>query len=101
MVEPIAQTQVNFSTNYSRVIKDITNLEQFYDAKVLAICSTTVSKKQTVLFGSKPNMPKPKPIGPYGDSSESDGSWFPGRDSRPDTPEPKTPQQAKAQLREM
>jgi hypothetical protein len=100
MDEPSAQAQVQLSTNYSRVIKDIKNLEQFYDAKVLAIRSTTVSEKPTVSFGQAPTLPKPKPIGPYGDSSQSDGSWFPGRDYRPDTPEPETEQQKKARLRE-
>ena len=70
-----AQTQVHLSTNYRRVIKDIENLEQFYEAKVLAICSTTVSKKPAVSFGSKPTMPKQKPVDTmYGDFSESEGS---------------------------
>jgi hypothetical protein len=101
MDEPSAQTQAHFSTNYSRVIKDIENLEQLYDAKVLAICSTTVSKKPAVSFGSKPNMPEQKPIGPYGDSSESDWSWYPEKGYRPDNPEPKTPRQAKLWLRGM
>ena len=120
MEEPSAQTQVHFSTNYSCVIKDIENLEQFYDAKVLAICSTTVSEKPTVSFGSTPTIFDPTnfkakfgtgkiPCGPNGvmmhphgpdgrrldDESSSDGSWFPGRDARPDTPKPLTPRQAK------
>ncbi len=64
MDELSAHTQVQFSTNYSRVIKDIKNLEQFYDAKVLAICSTPVSKKLTVSFGSKPMIFHP--CGPDG-----------------------------------
>ena len=101
MDEPSAQTQVHFSTNYSRVIKDIENLEQFYDAKVLAIHSTTVSEKPAVSFGLKPNMPKQKPIGPYGNSSESDRSWYPEKGYRPDTPEPETPQQAELRLQGM
>ncbi len=83
------------------MIKDIEDLEQFYDARVLAICSKPASDKPTVSFGQAPTLPKPKPIGPYGDSIESDGSWFPGRDYRPDTPEPETEQQKKARLREM
>ena len=37
----------------------------------------------------------------FPDEESSDGSWFPGRDYRPDTPEPKTEQQKKARLREM
>ena len=101
MDEPSAQAQVQLSTDYSRVIKDIENLEQFYDARVLAVCSKPVSEKPTVSFGPAPTSPKPKPIGPYGDSSESDGSWFPGRDSRPDTPEPETPRQAECRMRGM
>ena len=99
MDEPSFQTQVQFSTNYSRVIKDIENLEQFYEASVLAIRSTTKSEKPTVSFGPAPTFPKPKPIGPYGDSSESDGSYR--YYNRPNTPEPETEQQAKARLREM
>ncbi len=106
MDEPSAQTQVQFSTNYSCVIKDIEDLEQFYDARVLAICSTTESKKPTVSFGLVSMMPEQvkKPnnwMYSHPDSESSDGSWFPGRDARPDTPEPETEQQAKARLWEM
>ena len=106
MDEPSAQTQVQFSTNYSRVIKDIENLEKFYDARVLAICSTTEYKKTTVSFGPVLTMPEKvkKPDTPmYGFPNDDslDGSWYPGRDARPDTPEPEIPQQAKARLREM
>ncbi len=106
MDEPSAQTQVQFSTNYSQVIKDIKNLEQFYDARVLAICSTTDSEKPTVSFGPVSMMPEQvkKPdtwMYSHPDSKSLDGSWFPGRDDRPDTPEPETEQQAKAWLREM
>ncbi len=98
MDEPSAQAQVQLSTNYSRVIKDIENLEQFYDARVLAICSKPVSEKPTVSFGPASTMTenKQKPDYPmYGfpDEESSDGSWFPGRDYRPDTPEPETEQQ--------
>jgi hypothetical protein len=50
MDEPSTQNQVQFATNYSRVIKDIENLEQFYDARVLAIGSTPVSEKPKVSF---------------------------------------------------
>ena len=59
MDKPSAQTQVQFSTNYSRVIKDIENIEQFYDARVLAICSTTESVKPKVSFGSTPSILDP------------------------------------------
>ena len=106
MDESSVQTQVQFSTNYSRVIKDIENLDQFYDARVLAICSTTKSKKPTVSFGLVSTMPEQvkKPntwMYSHPDSESSDGSWFPGWDARPDTPKPETKQQAKARLREM
>ncbi len=60
MDEPSAQTQVNLSTTYSRVIKDIENLEQFYDAKVLAICSKPVSEKPAVTFETEPSIFDPK-----------------------------------------
>ena len=56
MDEPSTQAQVQFSTNYSRVIKDIENLEQFYDASVLAICSKPVSKKPSVTFETEPSI---------------------------------------------
>jgi len=100
MDKPSAQTQAHLSTTYRRVIKDIKNLEQFYDAKVLAICSTIVSKKPAVSFGSKLTMPKQKPVdNMYGDSSESEGSYL--YQDRPNTPKPKTPRQAKIRLRGM
>ena len=106
MDKPSAQTQVHFSTSYSRVIKDIEQLDQFYDARVLAIFSTTKSEKPTVSFGPVLTIPQQvkKPDTPmygYPDEESSDGSWYPGKDYRPDTPEPKTPQQAKARLREI
>ena len=107
MDEPSAQTQVHLSTTYGRVIKDIENLGQLYDAKVLAIRSTHVSKKPAVSFGSKSTMPKQeqKPAcNMYGhpDSDDSDNrSWFPGRDYVPDTPKPETPRQAKIKMRGM
>ncbi len=60
MDEPSAHIQVQLSTNYSRVIKDIENLEQFYDTRVLAIFSTTNSNKPTVTFESEPSIFDPK-----------------------------------------
>jgi hypothetical protein len=125
MDEPSAQTQVQFSTNYSRVIKDIKNLEQFYDASVLAICSKPVSEKPSVTFESEPLIFDPAnfkakyvtgkipwglkgelvhPVGPDGSrldgkSNSSDGSYL--YHDRPDTPKPETEQQVKARLREM
>ena len=124
---PGAQAQVKLSTNYSRVIKDIEDLEQFYDARVLAICSKPVSKKPSVTFDPEPSIFDPvnfkakygtakipcgpnrelaHPVGPDGtrldgesESSDDDGICF--YPSRPDTPEPETEQQKKARLREM
>ena len=127
MDEPSTQAQVQFSTNYSWVIKDIENLEQFYDASVLAICSKPVSEKLSVTFETEPSIFNPAnfkakygtrkipcgpngelahPVGPDGqrldgESESSDGSWYPERNYRPDTPEPETEQQAKARLQEM
>jgi hypothetical protein len=106
MDEPSAQTQAHLSTTYRQVVKDIKNLEQFYDAKVLAICSTNMSEKPAVSFGSELTMPKQeqKPACPmygYPDSKSLDGSCFPGRDHMPDTPEPKTPWQAKIRMQGM
>ena len=124
MDEPSTQTQVHFSTNYSQVIKDIENLDLFYDAKVLAISSTPVSEKPSVSFGSTPTIFDPAnckaqfgtgkiPCGPTGelahprgpDGSRLDGESYSSDGSylyydRPDTPEPETEQQAKARLRE-
>jgi hypothetical protein len=104
MDEPSAQTQVQFSTNYSRVIKDIEDLEQFYDTRVLAICSTTKSKKPTVSFGLVSMMPEQvkKPdtwIYSHPDSKSSDWSYC--YYDRLDTPDPETIQQTKARSREM
>jgi hypothetical protein len=127
MDEPSAQAQVQLSNNYSRVIKDIENLEQFYDARVLAVCSKPVSEKPSVTFETEPSIFDPAnfkakystgkipcgpngelahPVGPDGrrldgESESSDGSWYPEQNYRPDTPEPETEQQAKARLREM
>ncbi len=56
MDEPSTQAQVQLSTNYSRVIKDIKNLEQFYVASVLAICSKPMSKKPSVTFKTEPSI---------------------------------------------
>ena len=89
------------------MIKDIENLEQFYDAKVLAIGSKYVSKT-TVHFGSKPTKPqekKPQQLPyMYGNTSsdESDNrSFLPGRNDVPDTPFSKTPRQAKIRMQGM
>ena len=125
MDEPSTQAQVQVSTNYSRVIKDTENLEHFYDASVLAICSKHVSKKPSVTFETEPSIFDPAnfkakygtgkipwgpnrelvhPVGPDGrrldgESESSDGSYL--YHDRPDTPEPLTPRQAKCRMRGM
>ena len=100
MDKPSAQTKVHLADTYRRVIKDIKNLERFYEAKVLAIGSKNESETTSVHFGSKPTQPKEKkpwhPKYVYGrtasdSSSNSDGSWYPERDYRPDTPLTDTP----------
>jgi hypothetical protein len=46
MDKPSAKTKVHFAETYKRVIKDIENLEQFYDAKVVAISSSKTNPRQ-------------------------------------------------------
>jgi hypothetical protein len=105
MDEPSAKTKVHFAETYKRVIKDIENLEQFFDAKVLAIGSKRKSETSSVHFGSEPTKGKAKKLKPWQErgepyiygftsSDDTDGSWYPGRDDKPDTPEPDTPKQA-------
>jgi hypothetical protein len=94
MDEPSAQTKVHLTDTYRLVIKDIENLEQFYEAKVLAIGSRNVPETASVHFGSKP-VPldskgrKLHPRGPDGSrlDDESESSWgsYLYYD-RPDTP---------------
>ena len=57
MDEPIEQTKVHLTNNYSRVIKDIENLEQFYNAKVLAKAQKTYLRLQ---YTSDQNQQSPK-----------------------------------------
>jgi hypothetical protein len=95
MDELSAHTGVHLTDTYRRVIRDIENLEQFYEAKVLAISSGDKPETRPVHFGSEPTQPKEKKPWHlkylYGQtasdsSSSSNGSWFPGRDVVPDTP---------------
>ena len=99
MDELSAQTKVHLTDTYRRVIKDIENLEQFYEAKVLAISSGNVPKTASVNFGSKPvpldsKGQKLHPRGPDGSrlDDESESSWgsYLYYD-RPDTPVADTP----------
>ena len=84
MDEPSAQAAAHVTNTYIHGIKEIKNLEQFYEAKVLAVGSKNVSATPSVHFGSKP-----VPRGPDGqrlddESSSSDVSyvWY----DRPNTP---------------
>ena len=95
MDELSAHTGVHLTDTYRRVIRDIENLEQFYEAKVLVISSGDKPETMSVHFGSKPTQPNEKrPWHPKylyvqtasDSSSISDGSWFPGHDDVPDTP---------------
>ena len=60
MDEPSAQANDHFAETCKRVIKDIENLEKFYESKVLAIGSRSVSASLAFHFGSKPTKPKEK-----------------------------------------
>jgi hypothetical protein len=53
-----AQTRVHLTDTCRRVIRDIENLEQFYEAKVLAISSGDKPETTSVHFGSTPMQPK-------------------------------------------
>ena len=55
-----AQTIVHLTDTYRLVIRDIENLEKFYEAKVLAISSGDKPETTSVHFGSKPTQPKEK-----------------------------------------
>ena len=94
MDELSAQTRVHLTDTYRRVIRDIENLEQFYEAKVLAIRSGDKPETTSVHFGSEPTQPKEKKPWHlkylYGQtasdsSSRSDRDWIPGMNSRLDT----------------
>ena len=99
MDEPTAQAKVHLINNFIHVIKEIKNLEQFYEAKVLAAGSIFNSKTYLVRFGSKPvplgpNGQKLHPHGPDGrrlddETSSSDGIYL--YYDRPATPMADTP----------
>ena len=85
MDEPSAQAKVHVANTYSRVIKEIENLEQFYEAKVLAADSLFDTKVYKVRFGTDKVPVGPRgilmhPLGPDGtrfdgESESSDKSW--------------------------
>jgi hypothetical protein len=112
MDEPSAKTKVHFAETYKRVIKDIENLEQYFDARVLAIGSKGKSEITEVHSGSEPKKMKAKKLKPWQErgepyiygftsSDDSDGSWYPGRNARPNTPLADTPKQAEVKMRSM
>ena len=99
MDKPSAQAKVHVTNTYIHVIKEIENLEQFYEAKVLAAGSIFDPKIYNVRFSSKP-----VPLGPNGrklhprgldgrrlddETSSSEGSYL--YYERPDTPMANTP----------
>ena len=54
MDEPSAQAKVHVTNTYIHVIKEIENLEQFYEAMVLAAGSIFDPAVYKVHFGSRP-----------------------------------------------
>ena len=91
-----AQGKIHVANTYSRVIKEIKNLEPFYESKVLADGSPFNPVAFKVRFGTGKlpvgsNGTLMHPHGPDGTrldgkSNSSDGIWYLGRDARPDTP---------------
>ena len=101
MDKPSAQAKVHVTDTYIHVIKEIKNLEQFYEAKVLAAGSIFDPAVYKVRFGSRP-VPldskgrKVHPRGPDGsnmdgESDSSDGSYIYYRPDTPVTPMANTP----------
>ena len=99
MDEPSAHAKVHVTDTSIHVIKEIENLEQFYEAKVLASDSIFDPVVYKVRFGSRPvpldsEGQKVHPRGPDGsrmdgESNSSDGSYrYYGR---PDIPVANTP----------
>ena len=90
------QSQVHISSNYTHVIKEIKNLEKYYEVKVLTGDNTFDPRLFKAQFGTRKIPCGPKgvmmhPCGPDGTrldgkSNSSDGSWYPGQDARPNTP---------------
>jgi len=58
-----AYAQVHKVELFNHVVKEIENLERYYEAKVLAASSKVISKSSTVHFGSKPQTYPPKICG--------------------------------------
>ena len=99
MDEPSVQAKGHVINYYSHVIKEIKNLEQFYDAKVLAAGSIFNPRAYKVRFGDKP-----VPLDSHGQKlhpCEPDGSRMDGKSKssdwsyrwyeRPNTPMSNTP----------
>jgi hypothetical protein len=81
-----AYAKVHTVEPFNHVVKEIDNLERYYEAKVQAAGSKVISKNLTVHFGSKSTYP-PKICGQGGDDTTSilddGGSLF---SDTPDTP---------------
>jgi hypothetical protein len=85
MDELSREAKVHLSYNYKHVIREIENLEQFYEAKVLAADSLFDTKVYNVRFGTDKVPVGPRgilmhPLGPDGtrfdgESESSDKSW--------------------------
>ncbi len=85
MDELSKEAKVHLSFNYKHVIREIKNLERFYEAKVLAACSIFDPKIYKARLGTNKVPVGPKgilmhPLGPDGtrldgESESSDGSW--------------------------
>ena len=86
MDELTFQAKVHIYSNYTHVIKEIENLEKFYEAKALAGGNFLNPRLFKAMFGTGKIPWGPKgvmmhPIGPYGtrldgESKSSNGSWM-------------------------
>jgi hypothetical protein len=86
MDEPSAYAKVLKVDQFNHVVKEIENLERYYEAKVQASGSTVNSTTATVSWGSKPKTNPPKIWGWGGDATTSSdkGSYL--YYDQPDTP---------------
>ena len=71
MDKPNAYAKVHKVELFNHVIKEIENLERYYEAKVQADGSKIISKTLTVHFGSKPQTYPPNFFGWGGDDTTS------------------------------
>ena len=71
MDKPSAYAKVHKVDLFDHIVKEIENLEHYYEAKVLAAGSKVISNPSTVHFGSKPQTYLPKICGWGGDNTTS------------------------------